>query len=74
MFSNENTLKNALDLAKQYINIPNVDLNITKHRRRSILYYNNKTCTNAATIITTIPISTIHLIRNMQSHRHIHHE
>lgn len=51
----ENTVNNALDLTKQYENIPYVNLNISKHYTKSILCYGNKLWIKiAAQIITTI--------------------
>lgn len=44
------TLNNALNLLKQHISIPDKDLDIIKHYRRSILYYNNKIWTKKHSI------------------------
>lgn len=39
---NEVTINNAPDLVKQYINILNEFVNIKHHRKKSIIYYDNK--------------------------------
>ena len=40
----EEILDNAILFAQQYMNIPEKDLRIIKHRRKSLLYNNNEPC------------------------------
>ena len=39
----KNTLENAIAFAKQFVEIPNQDIRIIKHRRKSLLSYDNQT-------------------------------